>query len=133
MACAVETSDIDIFRQRRSMAEWFQSFRLQPTAMKKAVKALCHCSEISDIGCNKRCKEENVPAATWICDGCDKCSTSKRALSVHAIKVHGQKSELRKYIDDACVCPVCNKLYGSRVFMNIFVAAATLISKERRI
>lgn len=51
--------------------------------------------------------------ANWICETCQMAFNSKKALSVHAMKIHGYRNLVTHYVTDGS-CPNCAKYFTNR-------------------
>lgn len=58
---------------------------------------------------------EAVPAAAdpWVCEKCDMVFASKRALAVHATKVHNYRAVVQHFAIDG-TCPCCCRIFHQR-------------------
>ena len=50
-----------------------------------------------------------------VCSVCDKKFASERALAADAQRVHGERTEWSKRVDDSGVCPVCKATFHTRI------------------
>lgn len=56
---------------------------------------------------------QQADSETWVCDQCNKCFASRRALATHAGRAHGYR-RLVKYFAVDNVCNACAKIYHTR-------------------